>query len=148
MDRESTFDIGLMKEITKKISIYGDLSQRVIITNEDRLENILIKNQKCLISKREWLTPAILLITLMAALSASDFKPFLGFTAEDWKAIFSVSSFICILWLIWCVIVAYRNRNKGTIDYIIKQLKTETEERSQSIGKSEEGSYGGPWDLS
>ncbi len=94
---------------------------------EDKLENILIKFLIDFKNADVWVTPlSISLTILIAILTASEFKNFLGISKDIWSAIFYVSLVICFIWLLISSIRSCKNRKKIKIEYLIKTIKNDS----------------------
>ncbi len=99
-----------------------NVDQTQILILEDRLENILLKNEKVLKSKVSWTTPLGLFLTGLVALITSDFKDWM-FKKEYWFAFFLLGTISSFVWLVVTIVCAVKNHKKGSIDEIIKEIK-------------------------
>ncbi len=99
-----------------------NVNQTQILILEDRLENILLKNEKVLKSKLSWTTPIGLFLTGLVALLTSDFKDWI-WKKEYWFAIFLLGAIASFIWLVITIVIAIKNRKKGSISEIIKEIK-------------------------
>jgi hypothetical protein len=76
-------------------------SDRIIITDQDKLYRYLSKNLKYLSTKRNWIAPFGILTTIVVTTTTSTFKPVLGIEPDTWFAIFVIAGLITFLWFIW-----------------------------------------------
>lgn len=104
------------------IDYCSNVDQTQILILEDRLENILLRNENIMKSKVSWTTPLGLFLTGLVTLLTSDFKKFL-FEKEYWFAIFLLGTVLSFVWLVITIFKAIQNRKKGSIDEIIKEIK-------------------------
>ena len=99
-----------------------NVSQTQILILEDRLENILLKNEKIMKSKLSWTTPLGLFLTGFVTLLTSNFNDWI-LKKDEWFAIFSLGSIASFIWLLITIVIAVKNCKKGSIDEIIKEIK-------------------------
>ncbi len=114
--------IDVQREFSKRLTVHKSLDQEVVVTTVDKVRLCLLGNQDCLRAQRQWLTPLSLLITLLAALLATDFKDF-GLTAAVWEALFILAALASFVWLVIAGFRAWKNRAAGGIEQIIAELK-------------------------
>jgi hypothetical protein len=103
----------------KRINTKSDL----IEITEDKLENILLKNQKYLDLKTSWINPLSIFLTLLLALLTADFKDFLGISKNYWEPIFIIGIVLSFIWLALTIIRIYRYWDKLSLDYLLKIIK-------------------------
>ena len=95
----------------------------LILTTSDKLRNQLNEYQKIQVGKLDWVGPLGIVISLIAALVATDFKDTLNIKGDAWEAIFIIALFLSIIWLAIVFYKIFRNRNKRDINYIIQKIK-------------------------
>ena len=83
----------------------------LIEITEDKLENILIKNNKYVDLKTKWLTPFSLLFTFVLSWFTSEFKDFI------------VGIISCSIWLIYVIIRIFYYWDKSSMDFLLGQIK-------------------------
>ena len=96
-----------------------NLSQKVIVTTEDKIRLCLEKYLKDLENKKEWIIPASILITILAVLITADFKNLL-FNREFWQALFVLAGIICFIWLIYSLYIRMKSKD---IQDIVDEIK-------------------------
>ena len=99
-----------------------NVDQTQILILEDRLENILLKNEKIMKSKVSWTTPLGLFLTGLVALLTATFKDW-GLKKEYWFAIFVLGTIASFIWLVYTIFIAIKNYKKGAIEEIIREIK-------------------------
>ena len=118
-------DNKLHIDITDNRNVFNNTAQDIIVTTKDKIELVLLKTEKYLANKKEWITPMGLIITCVITLLTADFKDFL-FSASVWKAVFIITTVICSIWLIHSLCNLFKNFNKGNINDIINQIISES----------------------
>lgn len=115
-------NIGL-GSITTNIQEFNNTSLGLIHITEEKLENILLKNEKTLTAKKMWVTPLSIFISCGLSLVTNEFKNFLSFSSDTWTAVFIIATFISFIWFICSSIKSFKMRNKGGIDDIMECIK-------------------------
>ena len=101
------------------VNVKSDL----IEITDDKLENILLKHLDKLGTRRHWLLPFSLLVTVSLALSTADFKTAFNVKPEVWKAIFILVVVVSVIWLIRDLYIRFKCRGEATIDDLITKIK-------------------------
>jgi len=81
-------------------AVHSNVEQEVIEITSDKLKIILSCHVDSLASRKEWHTPLSMLLTIIVVLCTTTFKPFAGFSADTWSAVFIISAGLNTLWLI------------------------------------------------
>ena len=115
--------IEIGKEFTDKLTVHKQLNQEVVITTVDKIKLCLFKNRDCLSSKKDWLLPLSLFITLITTLVAASFNNYI-LKQEVWESIYIIASFICFVWLLISLLKLKKIIGKGTIEEIVKEMKS------------------------
>ena len=100
--------------------IHSNVDQEIIEITSDKLKIILSNHIATLASRKEWQTPISILLTIIIVLCSSDFKEFLGFSADTWSAVFIMSAGLSTLWLIKTLI---KLKNVSTIEDVLNAAK-------------------------
>ena len=103
--------------------IYKNVSQNIIHVTEDKTRLYLLEYRNALKAQNDWMAPAGILITLIATLIVSDFKPFLSLEPGVWKALFIFISLASLYLLVCAIFKARTVRDKSDIESIIQKLK-------------------------
>lgn len=123
--------VNIGHELSKKITVYTNLDHDIVVTTSDKIKLVLIETKDVLISLKSWMTPFSVLLTLIVTLLTTDFKQEkFGINAAVWKSTFILSSLICLFWLIYSIIKAEKNKNKGDVEEIIQRLKLKNIEKT------------------
>ena len=109
----------LLDQLVEVDQLYLNVSQRVIVTTEDKIKLCLGKHFKNVEKKREWLTPLSLLVTIIIVFATSNFKAYI-LSAATWEAIFVILGIVCFAWFILTIKNAFQNIK---IENIIDELK-------------------------
>ncbi len=116
--------VNIGRELSKKVTVYTNLDHDIVVTTSDKIKLVLIDTKDVFISRRIWVTPMSILLTLIVALITTEFKQnIFGISADNWEGIFILSSLICSIWLINSIYIANKNKNKGGIDEVVERLK-------------------------
>lgn len=105
-----------------------NVDQTVISITEDKLENILLKNEKAMKAKLSWTTPLGLFLTCIITLITNSFKEAMGVNPEYWFAFFLLVAIVTFIWTIKAAIEAFKNRNEGDIKCLIQKIKNSNEQ--------------------
>lgn len=105
-----------------------NVDQTVISITEDKLENILLKNEKVMKAKMSWTTPLGLCLTCIVTLITNSFKDIMGLKPEYWFAIFLLSAIATFIWTIKAGKEAYDNRKDADIKSLIQKIKNNNEQ--------------------
>jgi hypothetical protein len=115
-----TFHGSLNERLVQSSRVHLNVGQDVIVVTEDRLRLCLRDHLDALATRRTWLTPLSLVITIGVVLVSSSFKDFL-FSASTWEAVFIIGLAVCGLWLIVSCIKALRTR--VNLDLTVRRIK-------------------------
>ena len=135
MNEGETFEETLQKLLDPKMRAHlSNLGQGTIFTTEDRVRLCLQSAIDSLGAKRAWWTPSALLVTLILALTTTEFKDQFAIPAATWHAFFLLLVVVTILWT--AVAIWKATRVKVSIESTvscIKQPPTESpQERSHA----------------
>ena len=103
--------------------VHTNITQEMLVTTEDKIRLCLIEYKDGLRSQTDWIAPAGILIALVTALIAADFRQFLGISSEVWRALFIIGSVIMALLFLRALGTAMKYRGYAGIESIIKKLK-------------------------
>lgn len=111
------------KNFIKKVTTTSNTDVELLITNRDKLELALRKYEEALKNRLSWTTPFGIFISLLVTCITSDsFKPFLGLSSVEWKAIVIVSCIGSLIWLVIMIIKMCRSWGKAELNTIINNL--------------------------
>lgn len=97
-----------------------NLGQKIITTTEDKVRLAVLTHLQRLETRRLWIAPAGILITILAAFVTADFKD-AGLTAATWRAFFVFCGLAAFVWLVVAVVQALRS---PSIEDFVSSLKT------------------------
>ncbi len=112
-----------LEELTTDFKIHKNLTQDVIMTTQDKLRLALIEHREALASRQEWISAATLALSLITTLALTSFEDRLGLSAATWRALYGLCFLMALYWLATALIKLFRNRKRGDVDYLIKQIK-------------------------
>jgi hypothetical protein len=104
-------------------SFFNGVKKGVIVTNGDKVKLCLIEFRDALKGQTDWLGQIGLILSLLLALIASDFKEFWLFTSGRIEGIFVTFLIISIVKLILTAYHAYKNKDAIDLDNVVKHLK-------------------------
>jgi len=111
---------NLFDDSNRQSVIYFNIAQQILVVTEDRLRlgmNNFLRREK---KRREWYTPAGMLVSEIAASVTSNFHPAAGVSGDQWQAIFYS---LIVLTLVWLVITLTKMRQGLSVDLLIDSLK-------------------------
>lgn len=98
-----------------------NVSQRVIVTTEDKLRLCLHNHMSETDRKKDWIAPFSVILALLLALVSADFRDFIV-PKDTWRAIFAIASVITVFWL---GVTLRRAFSKRTAETLIAEIKAE-----------------------
>lgn len=120
---------ALSGELASRANVSLNLGQEVLAVPADRVRLCLREYEDRIRARASWQTPAGVLVTLVTALVASEFKD-IGLEAPTWKALFVLVALLCVGLLIRSAIRAYQARSQGNdIEALVERLR-----RSETVG--------------
>lgn len=117
MESKGTISIEINTEYCHNVG------QTYITITEDKLENILLKNDKALKAKYSWTTPLGLFVTCLLTSLTAQFKNTIGISSEVWSAIFYIATVGSFIWTTMAAYKAYSRRKGGDIPTLISKIK-------------------------
>ncbi|CAM3942465.1 MULTISPECIES: hypothetical protein [Paenibacillus] len=111
--------------LTGTTSIHTHLNQEILVITADKLELALAEHQKWVRIKTDWITPASIFLSSLAAIVAADFKNYAFINAETWESMFLLICIVSFIWTSITCIRAFKYRNKGNYSELVKELKKE-----------------------
>lgn len=117
--------------LTSNQKYCSNIEVRPISLTEEAMENILLKNKEIVEEKTSWTTPLGVVLTCGAALGTSTFKETLGFSADTWAAVFILGLLISLVILIVKAKKAFENREKGSVEYLMQEIKKKASDVKQ-----------------
>ena len=121
--------IDVQTEFTERLTVHKNLGQDVIVVTMDKIRLCLIKHRDSLANKHEWLTPFGLFVSLGTTLVAADFKEFV-LSKPVWEAVFIIACLVCGVWFMRAAMKAWRHRDAGDIESILRELAAQQSESS------------------
>jgi hypothetical protein len=111
------------EELSGDIKIHKNLTRDIILTTEDKLRLVLIGHRDILATKREWIAAGSLALSLLTTILLTSFEDKLGLSADVWQAAYAFFFVLAFVWLISSLVKLFKNRRRGEIDFLIKQIK-------------------------
>ncbi|GAA6133672.1 hypothetical protein NBRC116188_04610 [Oceaniserpentilla sp. 4NH20-0058] len=105
----------------------SNVKSDLIEITEDKLENILIKHIKRMGTRKGWLAPLGLFISVVLANVSATFSAKFGIPASTWEAIFILAAIGSGIWLFASLIVMWLNWKESTTDFLICKIKDSDE---------------------
>jgi hypothetical protein len=125
--------VDLMYESIRQSTVHVNVSQEMIVLTEDKLRlnlNSFLYREK---KRREWYTPAAMLVTEIAATVTSNFHRSIGVSGDQWQAVFQV---LIVLTLIWLASALTKVRRGPPVDSLIDSLKHPLQPTDIAPGKT------------
>jgi len=121
--QEQVLPIDISNEMSKNLTIRINLEQEIIVTTTDKIRLVLRDTKDIILSKRGWLTPLSLLLSLITTLCTVDFKETLYLSKDTLQAIFVFFSIASFIWLIKTIYKLINYWGRNDLDKIIEQIK-------------------------
>ncbi len=94
------------------------------MTEADRfLYRCLVEWKKKVEYRESWVAPVSLLLSLILALVAADFKDALNIPKDTWRAIFIIGIGLSAVWTLKALIGLVRYSGNPTVEELLDQLK-------------------------
>lgn len=122
--------IDLNSDIGGQLVVHKNISQEIIIVNIDRLKLILQDHQTRVKKSTDWINPfAIFIALLLANLTTTFNKDFIGIKSAVWEALFIILTFAAGIYLLCNIINIFR---KGSsIEDVIENLKEHAQDSTE-----------------
>jgi hypothetical protein len=114
----------IRKELSEDIVIHVRLKQEIIVTTTDKIKVLINDSKRAVGSKKDWLAPFSILLTIVITLCTCDFKARYGLSKDTWNAIFIVFAVISALWLMKSINKLLKNWRKDSPEVLIEKLKS------------------------
>ena len=121
MNEEGKFEEVLQQKFYQTSKIHWSLEPVFIITTEDKLKLCLYKSIDCLDAKRKWWTPSALFVTLVLALTTTEFKEQFSIPSATWQAVFLILAAASLIWAVAAIWKACRVR--VSVESIVSEIK-------------------------
>ena len=108
MNESEISEETLQQKLYQTNTIHWNLEQVVIVTTEDKLRLCLRNTIDRLDTKRKWWTPLATVLTLVLALTTTEFKDQFTIPAATWQAIFLILTGGSIIWAVVAICKAIR----------------------------------------
>ncbi|HTY55766.1 MAG TPA: hypothetical protein VMB26_11220 [Candidatus Binataceae bacterium] len=110
---------ALADQLVQNTSVHLNLAQDAIVITEDKVKLCLLEHLAKLESRREWVAPAGILITLLVTFPTTTFNDFI-FKAATWQAGFIIAAILTAAWFIRSLVKAWRT---PTVDDVVAVMK-------------------------
>lgn len=102
---------------------FKNIKSNYLEITEDKLTIILMKHLQRVSSAGDWVNPLSLLVTFIIVFITSSFNDAFGISKEIWKSFFIVCTAVSIIWLTKRLYMAFKDRGKRSIEYLIELIK-------------------------
>jgi hypothetical protein len=100
-------------------AVYMNTSQEIIVITEDKAQLCLHKHLSAIEGRRDWQTPAAVLLTLGLSLLTADIHDFI-FPKAAWQAVYMIAALLVVVWLI---VAFFRLVKRHTVEDLITEMK-------------------------
>ena len=122
-DTKKRIDVGsLASQLVDVKKVNVNMDQEVIMITVDKAELCLMKYLKTIESRKEWITPLGVFLTIILTLVTTSFKDFV-LPADVWYSCFLMAGSLSFIWL---GLSLYRRPQAKKIDDVILELKRAT----------------------
>lgn len=113
------------EDLRSEVIIHKNLTQDVLLTTEDKMKLALIEYRDVLTARSEWLSSALIVLSLVSTLLLSDFKDVGPLTAATWQSIYFIFLVLAVVRFGNVVIKMYQHRKRARIDFVISKIKAD-----------------------
>lgn len=111
---------ALASQVIDSSECHINISQKFILTTEDKINLCLSKHLKQMERKRSWIAPFGIFIAIIGTFVTKTFKLAFGLSPDTWFAIYIIAAGIIFFWLIKCIKEAVGSKK---IEDIVNELK-------------------------
>ena len=111
------------EDFNSDVIIHKNLTQDVLVTTEDKMKLTLIEYKEVLSSRSEWLGAATLAFSFLSTLLLTDPKDTGPIKGSTWQAVYLIFFVLALARFINILVKMFRNRNRASVDYVIKRIK-------------------------
>jgi hypothetical protein len=115
----AVYSTEVSSRIAQETKTHYNLGQDVLVTTEDKIRIVLTKCAANIESRKAWIAPAGILVTIITAYLNTTFKDTI-LKAAVWEALFILAALGCFGWLLLTLI---RLKKVATVDNIIAEIK-------------------------
>lgn len=112
---------SLTSWMNRNTTTYLNVKQEMIVITKDKAELCLSRYIEKSGAKMAWITPLLLLLTLIWIPVTTKFQDTFNISADTWQAICYILILGCIGWLIYTLVRAYKYYNVN-VDFIIRKF--------------------------
>ena len=105
----------------------SNVKSDLIEITEDKLENILLKHLKRMGTRKGWLAPLGLCISVILANVSATFSTKFGIPASTWEAVFILAAIGSSIWLVVSIVSMCANWKESSTDSLINKIKASDE---------------------
>ena len=124
--------INIVAELSNNLTVHKNISQEIIVTTADKIKLVLSDTKEIMLSKREWVSPFVLLFSFVTTLLTADFKEVMNLPKDFWHAVFVILSIGSSIWLFITVRKLIKYWGRDDLDKIIEQIKLNNEKSSKN----------------
>ncbi|MGP5546973.1 hypothetical protein [Psychrobacter alimentarius] len=105
----------------------SNIKSDLIEITEDKLENILLKHIKKVGTRKGWLAPLGIFISVILANISASFSTKFGISANTWEATFILANLGSGLWLLTSLVAMWLNWKESSTEFLICKIKDSDE---------------------
>jgi hypothetical protein len=121
---------ALAGQIIQKATVYLNLSQDYIVITEDKVKLCLIEHLSRMESRKSWIAPLGIVLTLLITFATTTFRDYAGLKAAAWQAIFIVATVLSVAWLLLTVKNALKS---PSVEDVVTVMKRAGENQTQDL---------------
>ena len=106
----------------------SNVKSDLIEITEDKLENILLKHLRRMGTRKGWIAPLGLFISVVLANVSASFNDKFGIPSSTWEAVFLLAAIASGIWLVVSIILMMIKWRVSSLDYLISCIKNSENE--------------------
>lgn len=114
--------------------VHQNVTQELVVVTEDKIRICLSNYKDRIGSKRAWIAPLGILLTIIIAFPTTDFKEQFEIPASTWQAFFMFVGLASFIWLLTTTKAAFQS---AKLDDVISDLKKESRDTVGSSASAE-----------
>ena len=109
-------------EMAKQTTIHSNLRQEIICTTKDKMNLAIQGYRDAIEAKQKVATWGGVSLSLLLSLVTASTRDVLGFTAEEWKAIFVIALILSVIAMGNALIRLWKTRKERSIDTLCQRI--------------------------
>lgn len=117
---------SLTNQLVNVSSVSLNVSQKLIITTEDKVRLCLSEHLRHMEKKHGWIAPLGILVAIVLTFVTATFRK-MGLSAATWQAVFIIAGGLVLVWLAYSILEA---RKAEAVQDIVERIKKDSRSKT------------------